>query len=274
MANIVGKTGAPVNEDESRTRAAAKPRGVDSVGVAGQILQACLRLEHTFRLKDLAEATALPAPTLYRYLVSLCEVGLLQRVPGGTRYTLGLLAYQLGQRATRSNDLLTILSPQIQAFSERIGETCAIGLWFEGGATIVRWFEVNGAISISLRLNSELPLLVSSTAQVFAAFLPREQTEPILLDELRRADRPRSDADEFYRSLAKVRQRKLAQGLGKHIRGISSLSAPVFGAGGELVAAIAVIGNQLTFDATLNGPIAGELTAFCDALGAQLGAAA
>jgi DNA-binding IclR family transcriptional regulator len=249
----------------------ARRRGIDSVEIAGTILQAALRLDAAFRLKDLEKATGIPSPTLYRYLVSLTQCGLLQRVEGGSRYTLGLLAFQLGQRASQGNDLVSLVAPHAQEFSQRIGETCAIGLWFDQGPAIVKWFEVNRAISISLRLGAELPLTASSTARVLAAFLPREVTEPVLLREVEAGGLPASQVEATFGELEEIRRLGIAQGVGSHIRGISSLSAPVFGHDGRLVLALSAIGNQMTFDASLDGSIAKELKALAARLSGYLG---
>jgi DNA-binding IclR family transcriptional regulator len=265
---------AKVNPQEHPSATPPRRRGIDSVEVAGTILKAAVRLDSVFRLKDLELATSIASATLYRYLVSLMECGLIQRVEGSNRYTLGLLAFQLGQKASQSNDVVSLIAPHVQEFSQAVGETCAIGVWFDGGPIMVKWFEVNRAISISLRLGAQLPLLASSTAKVFGAYLPRAVTEPVLLRELLAAGRKPGEADAYYASLKRVRDSGIAQGLGTHIKGISSLSAPVFDQHGRIVVALAVIGNQMTFDAGLNGQIAGDLKKLAARLSAFLGATA
>ena len=256
-----------VNAVRHVSDAVAHRRGIDSVEVAGKILQAAIRLESMFRLKDLELATGIASATLHRYLLSLTKCGLVQRVEGSSRYTLGLLAFQLGQKASQGNDVVSLVAPHVQEFSQSVGETCAIGVWFDTGPIMVRWFEVNRAISITLRLGAELPLLASSTARVFGAWLPRAVTEPVLLRELKA-----KDADAFYAEMDELRRNGLAQGLGSHIPGISSLSAPVFDQDGRLVVALAVIGNQMTFDASLKGDTAAKLRLLAERLSRFLGA--
>jgi DNA-binding IclR family transcriptional regulator len=251
---------------------AVRRRGIDSVATAGHILQAMLRLEDTFRLKELEAESGIAAATLHRYLVSLVDCGLVQRVEGSPRYALGLLAFQLGRRAAHGRkDAVELIAPHVQAFSREIDETCAIGVWSGDGPIVVKWFEVNRDITISLRIGARLPLLGSSTARIFGAYLPREVTEPVLQRELKEAGRSRKDADAVYRELDRIRKNGLAQGLGTHIPGIGSLSAPVLGVDGEAVASISVIGNQVTFDARLTGPIATQLRALSRRLSGYLG---
>lgn len=262
----VNGPGSPVPASAPTPAPASRKRGIDSVEVAGVILQASLRLGVNFRLKDLEHETGIPSATLYRYMVSLAQCGLVQRVEGGTRYTLGLLAFQLGQRASQGSDLVSLAAPHVQEFSEGIGETCAIGLWFDQGATIVRWFEVNSAISVSLRLGAVLPVLGSSTARVLAANLPREATEPVICQELMARDGKATALEAVYTELSQVKTAGIASAEGTHILGISSLSVPVLGHDGHAVMAIAVIGNQLSFSASPESDTASKLRA----LGARL----
>jgi DNA-binding IclR family transcriptional regulator len=262
---------AKVNPQAMAPDAIPRSRGIDSVETAGRILQAIIRLERVFRLKDVELATGIASATLHRYMVSLAQTGLVQRVQGSNRYTLGLLALQLGHIAARDDDVVSLIAPHVQEFSQRVGETCAIGVWFDGGAVMVKWFEVNRAISISLRLGAKLPLLASSTARIFGAWLPRPVTEPVLLRELREAGRSPGEAGGIYRELEKVRRNGLSQGLGTHVRGISSLSAPVLDHQGQVVASISVIGNQMTFDARLAGRTAAELRELSRRLSTFLG---
>ncbi len=246
-------------------------RGIDSVATAGKILQAMLRLGSVFRLKDLEIETGIASATLYRYLVSLTDCGLVQRADASNRYTLGLLAFQLGQQIGQGKDVASLIAPQVQEFSERTGETCAIGLWFEQGPAIVKWFEVNHSVAISLRLGASLPLLRSSTAKVFAAHLPRETTEPLIRTELKSEHRPLSAMAAGYREYQHIRRIGLAQALASHVAGINSLSAPVFDQNGRIVLAISVVGNQATFSADLAGPIAIGLRDLAQRLSAFLG---
>jgi len=260
------------NVKASGTRASmARKRGIDSVEVAGTILQASLRLGASFRLKDLELETGIPSATLYRYMVSLTECGLVQRVESGTRYTLGLLAFQLGQRASQGNDLVSLAASHVQEFSESIGETCAIGLWFDQGATIVRWFEINSSISISLRLGALLPVLGSSTARVLAANLPPQLTAPVIRQELIARDGNDAQLDRVFAELAQVKAAGIAGAEGTHIRGISSLSVPVLGHDGQAVMAVAVIGNQLNFAADAKGATATKLMALGSKLSNYVG---
>jgi DNA-binding IclR family transcriptional regulator len=237
--------------------AASEPRrrGVDSVRMAGRILQAMLQFNGPARLKDIEKATGIASATLHRYLISLIACGLAQKADGSNRYTFGLLAHQIGLRAGRGNDLVTMLAPAVRQLSEQIGETCAIGVWLEKGAVIVEWFESSKPISVSLRAGQRLPLLTSSTAQALAAWLPEESTRPHLLAELQaQGNQGAVGHEDFYRRMAKIRKDGFVRGLGTQVKGIRSLSVPVFQVGSGVVAALSVIGSEANFKADIRSP--------------------
>jgi DNA-binding IclR family transcriptional regulator len=75
----------------------------------------------------------------------------------------------------------------------------------------------------------------------------------------------------IYNELRRVKALGIAQAKGTHIRGISSLSVPVFDHKGEIVFAISAIGNQMTFDARLEGPLAKELKQLASRISGFLG---
>jgi len=259
---------------KSSNMAEERRRGVGSVDVAGEILRAMLRLQGAARLKDLERETGIAAATIHRYLISLMRCGLARRVEGSNRYDFGLLAYQIGQVASHGNDMVSMIAPSLSEFAEEIHETCAVGIWLGDGVVMARWFEANQAISISLKPGRRLPLSSSSTGRLWAAYLPREETQSLVAEELAGQGKTTPEAIEaLYAELEAIREAGISQGLGRHIKGIRSLSVPVFDHQGRMTVALSAIGNEATFNADLDGPIAHALIALGSRLSAQLGAA-
>ena len=246
--------------------------GVASVDVATTIVRALLSLGGSARLKDLEQQTGIHAGTVHRYLVSLVRSGLVRREENSTRYAFGLLAYQIGLLAAHRNDAVTLAAPAVAEFCQHIGETCGIGVWLGTGATIVRWFEANRPVSITLRPGTPLTLTRSSTGQMFAAHLRRKTLEPLLRKELAQEDDVDAAVDKALRALAQVRERGLSRAHGSHIPGISSLSAPVYGPDAQLAFVISAIGNSATFDARLDGKVGEALKAFAAEMSRRMGA--
>jgi len=75
------------------------------IGAAFELLDHVGALEPV-RLLDLAEATAIPGPTVHRLLKQLIEVGAVRRE--GTRYRLGASLLDLGARVTPERRLRAV----------------------------------------------------------------------------------------------------------------------------------------------------------------------
>ncbi|MGE4341082.1 MAG: IclR family transcriptional regulator [Pigmentiphaga sp.] len=188
------------------------------------------------------------------------------------RYGFGLLAYQIGQVAAHSNDQISVIYPYVEEFAHAIGETCAIAAWMDQGVVMVRWYEANKTISISLKPGRRVPLSTSSTGRMFGAFLPRATTENIVRTELQaRGINTDAEVEKLYEEYSEIREIGISQSIGKHIPGISSLSAPVFDYTGQPILVISVIGNESTFDASMTGANAHTLLNKCTELSRLLG---
>jgi DNA-binding IclR family transcriptional regulator len=80
-------------------------------------------------------------------------------------------------------------------------------------------------------VGARLPMTAGSGAQVLSAWEPAEAMAAAL-----------SRAQFTERSLAEVRRRGWAQSIGQREVGVASVSAPVFGARGRVVAAVSISG--------------------------------
>lgn len=252
-------------------------QGVDAVEVVGVILQAMLRLPRPTRLKEIETATGIAAAKLHRYLVSMVRCGMVSRQDGGNRYDFGLLTYRLGQVAAHDHSVLSLLEPMFEKFVSQLGnpdlgQAVGIGQWVGHGATIVRWFESDSALSVRLKPGVNLSLTTSATAMLLAAYLPREKTEALVRQELlERGEGSDVDVSAVYAQYARIRAQGIASSLGARRSGLNALSAPLFDARGHVIAAITILGMSPLFRAEVNGSAAALLRRLGTELSGQIG---
>jgi DNA-binding IclR family transcriptional regulator len=257
----------------------SKRQGVDAVEVAGAILQALVALPRPVRLKDLEDHTGIASAKLHRYLVSMIRCGLVRRHEAGSRYDFGLLTYRMGQAAQHDHDLVTLLEPLMEQHAAQLtgpglGHAIGLGQWVGHGATILRWFESDSPLMVRMKPGAMLDITGSATGKLFAAFLPREATEPIVRKEL--ADKgqlTQKDLARIHADYAAIRKRGIAHSLGARQSGLNALAAPVFDQHGAVVAAVVMLGMAPRFDASPDGRAAARLLKVGRQLSARLGAA-
>ena len=225
-------------------------RGVESVEVAGKLLQAMVQLAGKARLKALANVTGIAPAKLHRYLVSLQQVGLVRQIQETQEYALGILSYQLGELAQQGADIVDMVAPAVADFSRQLGEACGVAMWMQQGVTIVRWFGVHREVSITLRPGTVVNITTSCTGCVVAAHQPRTLTEPLVRKDLQKAGRLDDNAvEQVYGLYEQIRRDGIAASHGTRIVGINALSVPVFNRFGEPALAVTTLGHESTFPA-------------------------
>ncbi len=113
-------------------------------------------------------------------------------------------------------------------------------------------------MTININPGTVLPVTTSSNGQLFAAYLPEIATAGLIDEELSRAaaaapvpGRPRN-RPELDVILRKARETGMTAMSGVVLRGISSISVPIFGHAGNLLATLTIVGLESVFD---NSPI-------------------
>jgi len=256
-----------------KARRSGARQGIQSVEVGGRLLRALAAASGPMMLRDLAAAAGMPPAKAHRYLVSYARLALVEQDEASGRYDLGVFALELGLGALARIEPLKLAEPQLQALRDEIGQTVALAVWANHGATIVRWLGANAPVAASLRVGSVMPLTRSATGGAFLAWLPEAPTRALLraeLEENRRLGLAPASAAEVERAVAEARRHGLAR-TSHFIPGISGLAAPVFGHEGEMVLALVTLGYSATLDLSLHGPHVAAVRRHAQALSARLG---
>ena len=174
------------------------PRGVQSVEVGGQLLQALVRAGRPLALKDLAAAAGMAAPKAHPYLVSFVRLGLVSADAG--RYGLGPMAMELGLISLQQHDPVRLASEPLEGLALASGCTVALALWGNQGPTVVRVAEAPSPVHVSLRHGTVLNLAQTATGRVMAAARPVAEVDTLWLAQGGR----RSERAAWHAQLAQV----------------------------------------------------------------------
>jgi DNA-binding IclR family transcriptional regulator len=179
-------------------------------------------------LAELVDATALPRATAHRLAVALELHRLLGRDADG-RFVLGPWLGELA--AALPDPLVAAAGPVLAWVRDESGESAQ--LYRRDGAerVCVAAAERTHGLRTTVPVGSRLPLTAGSAAQVICAWSDRASLADVL-----------SSAAFPERTLADVRRRGWAQSVGQREAGVASVSAPVFDADGELLAALSISG--------------------------------
>ncbi|MFC0314165.1 IclR family transcriptional regulator [Gordonia phosphorivorans] len=179
-------------------------------------------------LAELTEATGLPRATAHRLAVGLETHQLLTRDATG-RWTPGPALHSLA--AAAPDALLEAALPLLPELQQATGESVQLYRREGHERVCVAAVEPPTGLRDTVPVGSRLPMTAGSAARVLAAFAhPDARTE--LLAEARYTERTLSD----------VRKRGWAHSAGERADGVASVSAPVYDAAGDVIAAVSVSG--------------------------------
>ena len=265
-------------------------RGIQSIEVGGQLLHALVHSGRPMALKDLAREADMSAAKAHPYMVSFGRLGLIEQDAVSGHYLLGPLALQLGLIGLQQANPVQIATPMIDALAQRIGQTIAIAVWGDRGATIVRIAESPAAVHVAMRHGTVFSLTDSASGRLFGAYLDAAIVKQQL--DAARARRKLRDRDregagkavgmpqqpplpawkDFEVQLDEVRRHGISRSEGEIVPGVNAMSAPVFDHTGAIKLAITAIGAAGIFDSRWNGELAKALKACADAVSQRLGA--
>jgi DNA-binding IclR family transcriptional regulator len=179
-------------------------------------------------LAELVERTAIPRATAHRLAVALEVHRLLARDAEG-RFVPGP---RLAELAAAAADPLLERAAEVLAWvRDTAGESAQLYRRDGLERVCVAAAERAAGLRTTVPLGARLPLTAGSGAQVLCAWEPSETVSTLL-----------REAEFTDRVLAEVRRRGWAQSVGQREAGVASVSAPVFGRGRRVVAAVSISG--------------------------------
>ncbi|WP_233849530.1 IclR family transcriptional regulator [Paraburkholderia sp. HD33-4] len=239
-------------------------RGIQSVEVAGRILEALAQRREPVALSELAGAANLSTAQAHTYLVSLTRLGLVKRDAMTGYYEPGPLSLRLGLMFVEQQEAYRAAAPHAAELARKLGFSVAVCVAGAQGPMIVRYERGAYPLHVNLHIGTVMSLRSTSTGRIFSAFLKPDELAAMMQSQGFARPNVGIDHDESpegtkTESLEDVRKRGMARSIDVPSPGISSLSAPVFDADGNMQLALTVIGPSGAMDTAWKGPVATDL---------------
>lgn len=240
-----------------------------------ELLRCFNRQQPSLTIPEITELSGLNRTTVFRFLYTLRQLGLVAYDAETRRYSLGVGVLQLGFEYLNGLPLVDRAIPLLRALRDDLGDSTHLGVL--DGASVVYLARVpidrimNAAVSVGARL----PATNTSMGRVLLAHLPPERLAEVLRGiELRpRTPRSPSTLGELREVLSTIRQQGYAITDQEYEPGVFSIAAPVRDGPSSVVAAINVTGpvDRFTPESVQERHLPALLRT-ADALSAALGA--
>lgn len=257
---------------DGASAAAPDERARSGVGVldrAVAILDAVEAGATTFTA--ISRETGFSRSTTHRLIKALEEHGLLAGVDG-RGYRLGPKLLRLAATAARDLPLRVLAHPALERLAGSTGESAQLYARTVNQRVCVDAVESTRELRTIVDVGASLPLTAGSAGKVFMAWSTGEERERLLsLTEPLTPDTPMGNALE--RQLDAARRRGWADSAGERQAGVGSVSAPIFGPTGELVAVVSLSGPQSRLGRAVAGRYAPAVVAAAQEIERAIGSA-
>jgi DNA-binding IclR family transcriptional regulator len=194
-------------------------------------------------ISELSRAVQLPKSTVARFLATMEQAGLVERVPHSDKYRLGFLLVRLAGSVTHFADLRGVAHAVLVRLSERSQESVHVGVLDGCEVVNVEQLAAPHLIRETNWLGRRTPLHCAANGKAILAF----QGEPLIAAVLARplariTPATITDPRLLRAELAEVRSRGYAFSVGEVEAGLNGVAAPIRNAQGAVFAAVSVSG--------------------------------
>lgn len=227
-------------------------RGMSGQGMSGQgnaapvlVLRKIKQILDSFTierpeqtLQQIIRATGLPSSTCQRLVQNLVREGFLDRDEDHYRIGLGLVRW--AAPGTFGLDMVRLTRPVLHSLRDGTGETAC--LYVRDGAyrTVIALAESRHPVVRLFVVGMVMPLHAGSAGKVFLAWDPTARKDAVSHGLARFTPSTVVDIDLLTDQTEQVRRTGYATSFEERDFGAASISAPVFGLTGDLVAAIGI----------------------------------
>lgn len=205
------------------------------------VLAAFDRDNLVLKLSELAAATDLPQTTVYRHVTELVRWGALDRAPGGG-YQIGLRMVEVAALCPRGQPLREVALPFLEDLYEATHQNVQLAVRDGGDVVYVEFLSARNAVAVHTRVGGRWPLHATGVGLAILAYSPDEVVQEVLAGPLKAfTDKTIRTPAQLRRALADARRSGVAISDGQVTIDGYSVAAPIFGADGQIVAAVSIV---------------------------------
>ncbi len=224
-------------------KTASKAASVPLVSAAVRVLAVLDQLSRhrAIGLEDISRELKLAKPTVYRFLLTLQELGYTRRIDG-ERWAVTLKMFNMGSRALDHLDLHSAARPIAEDLAEDLGETVHMGVLDGDSAVYVLKIESRYTIRMFSRVGRRMPLYCTAIGKVLLAYSTDSEREAALkgVRLLAFTKNTLTTREALNAELERVRELGFALDNEEREEGVHCIGAPIFDYTGAVVATLSV----------------------------------
>lgn len=224
---------------------AAAEKSDGTVGKALAVLDQVASYGRPVRFTELLNESDLPKATLYRFVQTLTNQGMLQYDPDRQTYAPGLRLVRLAHAAWAQSSLAPIARPHLDALSAETGETVHLAQLDHAQVLYVDKRNARDPVTMYSQAGKIGPAYCTGVGKAMLAFLPETELGPVLAQQSwhRFTETTHGSAESLRTELREIRAEGLSFDREEHEAGIICVAAPILNAQGRAIGAMSVTGT-------------------------------
>lgn len=227
----------------------AAVRKVQSIEVAGRILEFLASTPVPMSLTEIAKGTDISPSHLHAYITSLVRDALIEKDSEAGLYHIGPFALSLGLTRLRILDPISIAHRAMGKITADLGCTVAMSVWGAAGPTVIQMKEGRDPLYMLTRPGTIYSVGGTATGRVFAAYLATEVVKPTIDREIK------SDGtiivgtpiafEEISPLLQTIREQGFADIDPPPVPGVRAIAVPIFDQSDNLSLVLTMISKDV-----------------------------
>ncbi|MTI02332.1 IclR family transcriptional regulator [Roseibium sp. RKSG952] len=219
--------------------------GDGTIGKACDVLEQVAAFQRPVRFGELLDSSDFPKASLYRFLQSLTNQGMLSYDPDRQTYSPGLRLVRLAHSAWTQSSLAPIARPILDMLSVETGETVHLAQLDASQVLYVDKRNAKNPVEMYSEAGKVGPAYCTGVGKAMLAYLDEGRLQKaISLQSFHRfTDHTLTSADVLRADLELIRNRGYAVDDEEHEPGIICIACPILTSGGRMLGAISVTGS-------------------------------
>ena len=224
--------------------------GDGTIGKACDVLDQVASFARPVRFAELLDDSDFPKATLYRFLQSLTNQGMLSYDPDRQTYAPGMRLVRLAHAAWTQSSLAPIARPFLDALSRETGETVHLAQLDSSQVLYVDKRNAAQPVEMFSQAGKVGPAYCTGVGKAMMAFLEDEALDRAVSQQSyhRFTDKTLASEQALRDDLSLIRSRGYAIDDEEHEPGIICIACPILTAGGRMLGAISVTGSTERMD--------------------------
>ena len=246
---------------------------INSIIRACNILKCFSGMTPHFKISELARHLGLDRSTTYRILLTLEQTGFVQKEEVTGTYSLGLVAFEIGNAYLRQMDLIRASKPIMTALAQDVQETVHLAVLSDTEIVYVDKVDSPRAVGVMSKIGQRGPVYCTALGKVLLAYQPEDRRSKMIreLKLLPHTRKTITSRQKLAEELNTIRHQGYALDFREIEEDVECIGAPIRDHLGNVTAALSISGPRRKINTPREKQVIGSVVKAAALISSKLG---